>query len=153
MSDPHSHHIIPLNSRPTKPSNSFLEILSKLEKHVLEAQASGNRANLNSLTKNIKMASMQRSYLFAREALGQALYRSMSGRSGISKRSGSDGVRYLIKLKKEIGKDKLSKLLGVEDYKTLMFVIDDTGSMGGEINAVKKIAKAIVRTQAGKKDC
>ncbi|XP_031557718.1 von Willebrand factor A domain-containing protein 7-like [Actinia tenebrosa] len=136
--------------RQTKPSNSFLEILSKVEKHVLEAQASGNTAHLSNLTKNIKVALKQRSYLFAREALGQALCKSISSsRPGISKRSGSDGARYLARLKKEIGPDKFSKLLGVEDSKTLAFAIDDTGSMRNDIYAVKEIAKAIVRT-AGK---
>ncbi|XP_031573152.1 von Willebrand factor A domain-containing protein 7-like [Actinia tenebrosa] len=141
----------------TKPSNSFLEVLSKVEKSVLEAQASGNkhflsRAKMDTLINNIKIALKKRSFLFARETLGKALYKALTTRSGPRvKRSASSAKQFLDKLQKEIGQTKFSELLGVEDYKTLVFAIDDTGSMGGEIRAVKDISSAIVRTQAGKK--
>jgi hypothetical protein len=131
-------------------------VLNKVEQSVLEAQASGNRltlrrAKMDSLTKNIKMALTQRSYLFARETLGQAMYKALTSPSKIVKRSALSARQYLTKLKKEIGPDKFRELLGVEDYKTLMFAIDDTGSMADDIRAAKNIATAIVNTQAGKK--
>jgi hypothetical protein len=127
-------------------------VLSKVERSVLEAQASGNRAKLDNLTMTTKMALTQRNYLFARETLGQALYKTLASRSRIAKRSSSDANKYLTKLKKEIGEKKFNEFLGVEDSKTLMFAIDDTGSMSNDIRAVKYIATAIVKTQAGKKD-
>lgn len=108
-----------------------------------------SKAKLDALTNNIKLALKERSFLFAREALGQALYMAMAlgKRSGRVKRSTNPGKTYLDKLKKELGDVKFGNLLGVKDEKTLIFTIDDTGSMGGEINAVKKITKEIVMTR------
>lgn len=137
------------------PSNSFLEVLDKVEKVVFEAESNAARnlpskAKLDALTKNIKLALKERSFLFARETLGQALYMALAlgKRSGRVKRSSSNtGKIYLDKLKKELGDDKFGNLLGVKDEKTLIFAIDDTGSMGGEINAVRKITREIVKTR------
>lgn len=136
------------------PSNSFLEVLDKVEKVVFEAVSNAirnrpSKAKLDALTNNIKLALKERSFLFAREALGQALYMAMAlgKRSGRVKRSTNPGKTYLDKLKKELGDVKFGNLLGVKDEKTLIFTIDDTGSMGGEINAVKKITKEIVMTR------
>ena len=49
-------------------------------------------------------------------------------------------------IKTEIGKDKFEKVIGKQnDNKaTLMFAVDDTGSMYQEIQAVKDIATYIV---------
>ena len=51
-------------------------------------------------------------------------------------------------IKTEIGKDKFEKVIGKQnDNKaTLMFAVDDTGSMYQEIQAVKDIATYIVKT-------
>lgn len=132
------------------PSNNFLEILGKVERSILEAQASGNRrSSLNKLTKGIKTALKKRSYLFARQTLGQALYSALSSRRG--KRSTSNtGAQYLQKLKNELGESVFNKLIGFDDDKSLIFVIDDTGSMGNEINAVKNISIAMVNSFKGK---
>ena len=50
-------------------------------------------------------------------------------------------------IKTEIGKDKFEKVIGKQnDNKaTLMFAVDDTGSMYQEIQAVKDIATYIVK--------
>ncbi|XP_028518356.1 uncharacterized protein LOC114574325 [Exaiptasia diaphana] len=155
-----SAHVSVSSSKPlptfrwrTKPSNNFLEILVKVERSILEAKASGNRrASLSRLTRNIKLALSKKSYLFARQTLGQALYSALStSRSG--KRSVSNyGAQYLRKLKKELGEKLFNKLVGFNDDKTLTFAIDDTGSMGDEIRAVKDISIALVKGMKGKSD-
>ena len=51
---------------------------------------------------------------------------------------------YLDRLRKDIGDAKMNKILSAQGDSTLMFVIDTTSSMGGEIKAAKEIAKAII---------
>ena len=52
--------------------------------------------------------------------------------------------KYLETIKKEVKASVFDDLLGVVERVTLMFAIDDTGSMGSEIVAVKAIAKYII---------
>ena len=49
-------------------------------------------------------------------------------------------------IKETIGEENFTKFVGNENLSkaTLMFAIDDTGSMGGEIQAAKDIATHIV---------
>ena len=49
-------------------------------------------------------------------------------------------------IKTEVGEVKFKKFVGTKnsDKTTLMFAVDDTGSMAGEIQAVKDIATYIV---------
>lgn len=51
---------------------------------------------------------------------------------------------YLDKLRRDIGDEKMDEILSVQGDSTLMFVIDTTSSMRGEIKAAKEIAKAII---------
>ena len=43
-----------------------------------------------------------------------------------------------------IGNDVFKQLMNLYSSKTLMFVIDDTGSMSDDINAAKDMAKEII---------
>ena len=47
-------------------------------------------------------------------------------------------------IKKDLGGDSFKTFLGVKGKITLIFVIDNTGSMADEIAAAKAIAKSIV---------
>ena len=47
-------------------------------------------------------------------------------------------------VKKDLGSATFETFMSVKGDVTLMFAIDDTGSMGGEIQAAKDIAKSIV---------
>ena len=51
---------------------------------------------------------------------------------------------YLSLIKQEIGEQSFANLMSQNGAATLMFAIDTTGSMGGEINAAKAIATSIV---------
>ena len=55
---------------------------------------------------------------------------------------GAQGYLKLIKI--GIGDYNFAKLMSQNGAATLMFAIDTTGSMGGEINAAKAIATSIV---------
>ena len=61
------------------------------------------------------------------------------------KRSFTDELKkFLQNLRKKVGNDKFDAFLAVQGEVDLMFAIDDTGSMSGEISAAKKIAKHII---------
>ena len=49
-------------------------------------------------------------------------------------------------LKKDLGNEKFDRFMAVYGDTTLIFAIDDTGSMHNEIQAAKDIAKSIVNT-------
>ena len=55
-------------------------------------------------------------------------------------------------MKNELGETFFNKLVGFNDEKTLMFAVDDTGSMSGDIRAVKDISIALVNDMKGKSD-
>ena len=54
--------------------------------------------------------------------------------------------KFMKMIEREIGKEKFQKFVGTKnlDRTTLMFAIDDTGSMSDEIQAAKDIASHIV---------
>ena len=58
---------------------------------------------------------------------------------------------YLKKLKQHIGASTFHSILNLNADVTLMFVIDTTGSMEGEINAAKAIATSIAQSMKNKK--
>lgn len=60
------------------------------------------------------------------------------------------GGNYLTKLKHHIGAETFRKILNLDADVTLMFVIDTTGSMEGEINAAKAIASSIAESMTNK---
>jgi len=135
----------------TSPSNKFLQALDQIERAVYEAQASESRYpqswhRLGKIKANIKLATQNRNYLFARKALGHGLYTviKLNKKSGRKRRSATNSVKWFMdSIKAELGKD-FDTFMGVNGAVTLIFVIDDTGSMSGEIQAAKDIAVAIV---------
>ena len=136
------------------PSNKFLEALDQIERAVYESQAAGSRyrhssQRLEKIKANIKLATQKRNYLFARQSLGHGLYTVMqlAKKSGRKRRaSTSSAMKTLMdSIKKELGDSTFDTFMSVNGDVTLMFAIDDTGSMSDEIQAAKNIAEAIVK--------
>ena len=59
--------------------------------------------------------------------------------------------KFMKMIEKDIGKEKFQKFVGTKNSArtTLMFAIDDTGSMSDEIQAAKDIATYIVDYKRG----
>ena len=144
-----------LDSASSLPSNKFLEALDQIERAVYEAQAAGSRYHHSShrlakIKANIKLAIQKRNYVFARKALGRALYTVMqlNKKSGRKRRDIMTGVRnFMDSIRLELGNAAFDTFMSVNGEVTLMFAIDDTGSMGRTIQAAKDIAIAIVNQQ------
>ena len=135
----------------TSPSNKFLEALDQIERAVYEAQAAGSRYHHSShrlakIKAHIKLATQKRNYLFARKALGHGLYTVMQlNSSGRKRRATTTAVKnFMDSIKADLGNAAFDTFMSVNGDVTLMFAIDDTGSMGDEIQAAKDIAIAIV---------
>ena len=109
-------------------------------------------ARLKKIEKTIRLAANQsNNQLFIRQSLGHALYtaREIEKKKPRFKRCSvcRDAMKKFMKMiEKEIGEEKFQKFIGTKnlDRATLMFAIDDTGSMSGEIQAAKDIAAYIV---------
>ena len=54
--------------------------------------------------------------------------------------SQKEGSQFLQGLRQRLGSEKFDSFLAVQGEVSLMFVIDDTGSMSEEIQATKKLA-------------
>lgn len=142
----------PPNSKPTKPSNKFLGAVDEIEKALYEAQAAGNyyshmAVKLQKIKKNIKLATQKRSYRFFRQSLGHGLYTAMEldKKTGRKKRTSTSEVKkFMESIKTELGDSVFDTFMVVHGDVTLMFAIDDTGSMHDEIQAAKDIATSIV---------
>ncbi|XP_068713370.1 hemicentin-2-like [Montipora foliosa] len=143
-------------SKRKSPSNKFLVALDQIERSIYAAQASSGSRNRHSsqrlakIKANIKLATQQRNYLFARQALGLGLYSAvqLAKTSGRKKRSttstGSAVKAYMNSIKKDLGAASFDTFMSVNGDVTLMFAIDTTGSMWDEIHAAQSIAKSIV---------
>ena len=136
----------------TSPSNKFLEALDQIERAVYEAQAAGSRYHystrrLKNIKANIKLATQKRNYLFARQSLGHGIYSAMqlAKKIGRKRRTTTSPVKmFMDSIKKELGPSLFDTFMSVNGDVTLMFAIDDTGSMRDEIRAAKAIANSIV---------
>ena len=137
----------------TSPSNKFLEALDQIERAVYEAQAAGSRYHystrrLKNIKANIKLATQKRNYLFARQSLGHGIYSAMQLAKKIGRKrrtATSSAVKtFMDSIKKELGPSMFDTFMSVNGDVTLMFAVDDTGSMGNDIRAAKDIAKSIV---------
>ena len=108
----------------------------------------------------IKLAAQHGNEQFLRQAFGHALYTTMniqkskhsSLTSGRKKRCAIcvDAVEKMMRsIKRTIGRRNFKRFIGNKDGNkaTLMFAVDDTGSMYQEIQAVKDIATYIVNRQ------
>ena len=121
-----------------------------------EAQAFWSRdrhstRRLAKIKENIKLATRERNYLFARQSIGRGLYSAIQ-LAKISKRKKRTFTRsavstFMDMVKKEIGDSAFDTFMSVNETVTLMFAIDDTGSMGDDIQAAKYIAEYIVNYQ------
>ena len=106
----------------------------------------------------IKFAAQHDEEKFLRQALGHALYTTIniqkSKHSSLTSRRKKrcatcfNAVKKMMEsIKTTIGKDKFDRFIGTQsdNEATLMFAVDDTGSMYQEIQAVKDIATYIVK--------
>lgn len=105
------------------------------------------------------MAAKQGSSHFIRQSLGHALYtaneiekRKLHMHSLVRRKKrcslcAGAMKEFMKKIEKAIGKTNFVKFIGNKNMAkaTLMFAIDDTGSMSGEIQAAKDIAEYIVK--------
>ena len=134
----------------TSPSNKFLEAINGIERAVANARASGVRyseATLAKLNRLLVKAIRSKSYKYAREVLGQIMYllSTKTSPQGRRKRSSqNEGGKFLQGLRGQVGSATFDSFMAVQGDVSLMFVIDDTGSMGEEIQATKNIAIDII---------
>lgn len=134
------------------PSNKFLEAINDIERAVARAKASRFRyseAIFSKLKGLLVRAIRSKSYKYAREILGKIMYLLSTKTSppGRSKRTtpGNEGSNFLQDLRKQLGNSTFDSFMAVQGDVSLMFAIDDTGSMSEEIQAAKNIAIDIIR--------
>ena len=68
---------------------------------------------------------------------------SMAGSSQRREKGSSQnrpGSNFMVRLRQQVGSNAFDRFMAVQGDVSLIFVMDDTGSMGGEIEAVKSIA-------------
>ena len=149
---------IKASAKRASPSNSFLKTVDEVEKSVYESQALRSfyvqsPAKLKKIEKIIKLAAKQGNHQsFIRQSLGHALYTAREIEKTRPREKRCSVCRHAMKkfmkmIEKEVGKEKFQKFVGTKNSArtTLMFAIDDTGSMSGEIQAAKDIATYIVK--------
>lgn len=137
-------------TKTTKPRNfnKFNEVMDQVERAMAQAQLSRASFRLTDLKKDINSAVNQGNVRFARRALGLALYTvsKSSSKSRRGKRSAANVAKtFLAGIKKDLGDDKFSDFLALQGEVTLMYAVDITGSMRGEINASKAIVTEITK--------
>ena len=132
-----------------QPSNKFLEVINEIEKAVLNAGASDSRLRDSERTKTtlsrlLANAIKSKSYKYARDVLGKVLHLLSKESSRRRKRSpGNEGATFLQELRQTLGNETFDSFMAVKGDVSLIFVVDDTGSMSNEIQSVKKIAIAV----------
>lgn len=141
------------DTRKLAASSKVFEAKADVQRAILQAQASPlNRVftekRLRNLLESIHLAVNAGSFKFARWALGTGMFGQVKFEQKARRRktrSLSDYVdNFLTKVKRKITIPKFKEMMSVDRDSTLMFAIDTTGSMRGEIDAAKAIAKAIV---------
>lgn len=132
------------------PSNKFLEVLNDIERSVANAKASQipyTARSLPNLESLVEKAVKSKSYKYARQVLGQIMYilstRPEAKRRG-KRSSQRDGSNFLNGLRQRVGSTTFDSFMAVQGDVSLMFVMDDTGSMREEITAAKSIAIDII---------
>ena len=154
---PFSH---PFFQSDSSPSNSLLTNMEEIEKAVYESQAHRSLylqtpARVKKIEGIIKLAAQYGKGKFLRQSLGHALYTTIniqkSKHSSLTSRRTKrcaicvNAVKKMMQsIKRAIGKDNFKKFISNHNKATLMFAVDDTGSMYQEIQAVKDIATYIV---------
>ena len=139
-------------------TNAFLKVIDNFEKEIAEFQAALRRRTLKSktiadITEFIKEGAKNRTGntkilrkltsqgLFVAERLGEDSKRSK--RNFLS----YGAAEFLNTIKEGIGEKLFEEYLSISGLVTLMFVIDDTGSMSGEIDAAISISEVIVKAK------
>ena len=139
------------------PSNKFLEAINDIERAVAKAKASGFRyrkETFNKLKGLLARAIRSKSYKYAREVLGKIMYllstkssatrRSKRTTSGNKTTPETEGGNFLQDLRRQLGASVFDSFMAVQGDVSLMFAIDNTGSMSEEIQAAKNIAIDII---------
>lgn len=135
-----------------RPSNKHLHITNEIEKALVNAKAMDSRRLQHSaseeyitLTRLFRKSVENKSYTYARDVLGKLIYLLKTRPTKRRKRSSENtGTDFLRRLRNNLGSEKIDSFMAVEGGVALMFVVDDTGSMRDEIQAVKRIATAVV---------
>ena len=135
-------------------SNKFAQAIHDIEKALADAQVfhhiKHNEQRLTKLRLLTKTAVEKRSHRFARKCIGEAMMTihkmNEQQKRGRGKRNAAfiSSKDFLRNVKQTIGESNFRDLLAMEGEVTLMFAIDDTGSMWEEIDEAKKIAKLII---------
>lgn len=141
----------PQNVNVYRPSNKFLQVINEIEKAVvanagaMDTRLRNNERTKTTLSRLLANAIKSKSYKYARDVLGKVLNLLSTESSRRRKRSPeNEGATFLQELRQTLGNDTFDSFMAVKGDVSLIFVIDDTGSMGGVIQAVKKIATAVV---------
>ena len=122
-----------------------------------KAKASGFRyrkGTFNKLKGLLMRAVRSKSYKYAREVLGKIMYllstkssaprRSKRTTSGNKTTPETEGGNFLQDLRRQLGASVFDSFMAVQGDVSLMFAIDNTGSMREEIQAAKNIAIDII---------
>ena len=141
-------------------TNAFLKVTENFEKQIAEFHAALRRravkqGTISNIAKFIKEATKHRTAntKILRELTSQGLFVAVRLKEDSKrlKRSSdflsAGAAAFLNIIKKEIGTQVFEDYLGVDELVTLMFVIDDTGSMGDEIQAAISISEEIVKAK------
>jgi hypothetical protein len=141
-----------------KVTNTFLKVIDTFEKEIAEFYATLRRRNiktnvLSDIKNFIKEASKDRTSntKILRDLTSQGLFvaQKLKEFSSLGKRDflSSGAAEFLKAIKDEIGEETFDEYLSINGLVTLMFAIDDTGSMGGEIGAAIAISEQIVNAK------
>lgn len=143
-------------------TNTFLKLIDGFEKRIADFQATLGRRPLDpgfvdNVKRFIQEASENRNNtIFLQSLTAQGLFAAQSSEGGstLAKRDNllvQGALAFLESVKEDIGEESFEEFLSVRGTVTLIFVIDDTGSMRGEIDAAIAIAEQIVGTKREEK--
>lgn len=138
-------------------TNAFLKVVGGFEKEIAEFHATQRRrrvrpSTIKKLDSLIEEAAKNKkaSVKILRSLTSQGLFLTQLERSG--RKRGVDSLKlgarkFLKRLETKIGDEEFKDLLAVDGEVTLIFAIDDTGSMYDEIAAAQAISESIVKSR------
>lgn len=138
-------------------TNSFLKVIDEYEKEIAEFQAGFGRRRVahgqinrteQFIREAVKNRRLNAKVLRALTALGIFFSEKIEVKRGLGKRSADQLVRgaraFLDQVKDNIGDEAFDEYMGINGLITLIFVMDTTGSMSGDIEAAIVISAQIV---------
>ncbi len=139
-------------------TNAFLKVIDRFEKKIAEYQSAVGRRRvkladqISRIEEFIREAVKNRKINtnILRELTAQGIFFSekLGGKGSVAKRSLDDllggASAFLETIKEDIGETEFEEYLGVNGLITLMFAMDTTGSMRGDITAAIAISTQIV---------